>query len=72
MGTVESDDQGRVDEATRAEEEREATATASAGRGPTPDEERAAETSSVDPDVARENKKAVERGAAVRGEGQID
>lgn len=66
------DDEPRVDEATREEERREARVTPSAGRGPTPDEERAAEKNAVDPSVARENKEAVERGARVRGEGEID
>jgi hypothetical protein len=67
-----NDGRTNVDDATREEERREAGLTSSAGRGPTPDEERAAERNDVDPNVARENKEAVERGAHVRGEGEID
>ena len=39
---------------------------------PTPEEERAAERNQLDPDVARHNKEANERGANVQGEGQIE
>jgi hypothetical protein len=39
---------------------------------PTPEEERAAERNELDPEVARNNKEAIERGANVKGEGQIE
>lgn len=60
-----------VDEATRAAEKHDAEMEADAGRGPTPDEEAAAERNRLDPDVAGENKQAVERGAGQKGEGRI-
>ena len=66
------DEMTRISDATRQEERRQARTTASAGRGPTPDEADAAERNDVDPDVARTNKEAVERGASVHGEGRID
>jgi hypothetical protein len=72
MGTFQDDDGALVSDATREEERREARVTSNAGRGPTPEEEQAAERTNADPDVARENKAAAERGAHVRGEGQID
>lgn len=66
------DELARLSDQTRQEERREATTSASAGRGPTPEEAEAAERNDVDPEVARNNKEAVERGATVRGEGQLD
>lgn len=66
------DEMTRLSDATRQEERREAHATPSAGKEPTPEEEAAAERNDVDPNVARTNKEAVERGANVRGEGQVD
>ena len=66
------DEMTRVSDATRQEERREATLSADAGRGPTPEEAEAAERNDVDPEVARTNKDAVERGANVRGEGRVE
>ena len=66
------DERARVSDATRQEERREAHLTADAGRGPTPEEAEAAERNDVDPEVARTNKEAVERGAKVRGEGRVE
>lgn len=57
------------DPATTAAE-RDAQAPHDGDRAPTPDEERAAPTE-VDPDVAEAHREAIERGANVRGEGQI-
>lgn len=62
-----------VSDATRQEEQREATAGVDAGRAPTADEEAAAERNAeVDPAVAKNYEESVERGANVKGEGQID
>jgi hypothetical protein len=61
-----------VTDQTLEEERREARMSASAGDEPTPEEERAADRNSLDPEVARHNKEAVERGANVRGEGQVE
>lgn len=57
------------DPATTAAE-RDAQAPHDADRPPTPEEERAAPTD-VDPAVAEDYREATERGARVRGEGQI-
>lgn len=65
-------DLGRITDETLEEERREAGMTASAGDEPTPEEERAADRNSLDPEVARHNKEAVERGANVQGEGQVE
>lgn len=60
-----------VDEATRAVDEEDARVTGRADRMPTPDEERIADELELDPDVAEAYEDAIERGAKVRGEGQI-
>lgn len=60
-----------VSEATNEAEAGEAAASHGADRGPTSDEERAAETSKVDPDVAKSFANAAERGANDPGEGRI-
>ena len=65
-------DIGRVTDQTIEEERREAGMTASAGDDPTPEEERAADRNTPDPEVARRNREALERGANVKGEGQIE
>jgi hypothetical protein len=65
-------DTERVDPATLAAEEDEAQIHAGADRPPTEDEERAAEGNELDPDVARAYQEANERGADVKGEGQIE
>lgn len=51
----------------------DARAAHDADRPPTPDEERAAEDAAaqVDPDAADQYREAIERGAAVQGEGEI-
>ena len=64
-----TDDQ-LTDETVRADEA-DAAASHDADRPPTPDEEAAAPTE-VDPEVAAAYEDALERGAAVEGEGQID
>jgi hypothetical protein len=66
------DDQGAVTEATREAERREATMPADAGPEPTAEEAEAAERNTVDPDVARAEKEATERGARQKGEGRIE
>lgn len=65
-------DTDRLDPATVAAEEDEARARAGADRPPTEDEERAAEQNELDPDVARAYEEANERGANIKGEGQIE
>ena len=64
----------RSDAATTAADETDARAEHDADRPPTPEEERAAEQSAadVDPDVGDHYREMAERGASVRGEGQID
>ncbi len=65
-------DEGLVSDATRAEEEKEAAEKPDPGRPPTPEEEAAADRSSdLEPGVAESEKEAYERGANVKGEGQI-
>lgn len=70
--TTPGDEMTRIDDATRQAEQRDANMPADAGPAPTPDEERAAEQNTVDPEVARNNKEATERGAALQGEGRIE
>ena len=65
-------DLGRVTDETLEEERREAGKKSSPGDDPTPEEERAAERNTLDPEVARHNREAIERGANVQGEGQIE
>jgi hypothetical protein len=72
---TERNDAGRdeLTDATRAEEEREAHVTANPGRPATEDEERAAERHrGVDESVARHEREMLERGAHVKGEGQVE
>ena len=59
-------------DATVAEEGREASAPHDADRSPTDEELAAIEGDELDDDVARSHKEANERGANVKGEGQID
>lgn len=61
-----------VSDATRAAETAEERQQAAADRPPTPDEEAAAEQNDLDPSVAESYKREAERGADVKGEGQID
>ncbi len=65
------DGDGQVDDATRSEEEREARAQHVADRPPTAEEEAAAETNELDPDVAAHEREMDELGANVKGEGEI-
>ena len=61
------------DDQTRAEDERDAQAAHGADRAPTPEEEREAEKNPpVAPESAQAYEEALERGASVKGEGQID
>jgi hypothetical protein len=50
---------------------RDAVADHGADREPTPDEERLADEQQLDPEVAETYEEAIERGAHVRGEGEI-
>jgi hypothetical protein len=59
-------------DATVAEEDREAASSHDADRQPTDEELAAIEGDQVDEQVASAHKEANERGAKVRGEGQID
>jgi hypothetical protein len=51
---------------------RDAEASHRADREPTPDEERLADELELDPQVAETYEEAIERGANVKGEGQIE
>ena len=61
----------RVSDETRAAERKEAMMPADAGAEPTPEEAEAAERNDVDPQVAKAEKEATERGAKAKGEGRI-
>jgi hypothetical protein len=61
------------DDETVAEDEHDAQAAHTADREPTPDEEQAADSNPpLSPSAAEAYEEAIERGAAVKGEGQID
>ena len=61
------------DDQTLAEDERDARAEHRADRAPTPEEEQAADRNpSVPPESSQAYTEAIERGADVKGEGQID
>jgi hypothetical protein len=60
------------DDATKAEEEREAHAAHTADRPPTDDEERAAESNTLDPEVSEHEREMGKIGADVKGEGEIE
>ena len=66
------DETTRVDDATRQAEQRDAQKPADAGHMPTAEEEAAAEKNSVDPEVAKNEKAFVKKGANLKGEGQIE
>lgn len=67
-----AEDKTRPDLATEEAEEDEARAEHAADRPPTTDEELAAEEAGeLDPEVADHYKEAIERGAAIKGEGEI-
>ncbi len=61
-----------VDETTRTEELLEAAASHTADRPPTSEEEAAAESNTLDPEVADHEREMGKIGAEVKGEGQID
>jgi hypothetical protein len=61
-----------VDETTRVEELLEASAAHSADRPPTPEEEAAADSNVLDPEVAEHEREMGKIGAEVKGEGEID
>jgi hypothetical protein len=61
-----------VQDATKDEEAREAAASHTADRPPTPDEEAAAESNRLDPEVAEHEREMDRLGAEIKGEGQID
>jgi len=64
---------GQVSDETIDVDEDDARATHGADREPTPEEEEAAERgSTLPPESAQAYKEAIERGANVEGEGQID
>ena len=69
--TTDSDD-GRVQDATRAEEEREAKAAHTADRPPTEQEAAAAERNRLEPEVAEHEREMGKIGAEVKGEGEVD
>ena len=69
---TESTDPEVTDEATRRVDEDDAKAAHKADRMPTPEEEQIADGLEVDPDVAEAYEDAIERGAKVKGEGQIE
>jgi len=65
-------DDANVSDATRQAEERDAAKGRDPGRMPTPEEAQAADSQGpVDPEVARNEREQYERGANVKGEGQI-
>lgn len=64
-------DHTRPDRKTVGAEDAEASAEHRADRYPTEDEERAAEESELDPEVASNYKEAIERGANAKGEGAV-
>lgn len=67
------DETANLSDATRDEEAREASEAHRPDRDPTPEEEEAAERAGgTPPSVSEHAKEATERGANVKGEGQID
>jgi hypothetical protein len=66
-----SPDPDTTDDATRQVDVEDAQAAHRADRMPTPEEERTADELELDPDVAEAYEDAIERGANVKGEGQV-
>ncbi len=65
-------DENLVSDATQAEEEKEAAEKHEPDRDPTPEEEAAADRMRhLEPGVAEAHEEANERGANVKGEGQV-
>lgn len=69
---AEPQEHGTVSEETEQAEQVDEQQGARADRPPTDDEARAAETQKLDPAAAEAYKEAAERGANVKGEGQIE
>ncbi len=61
----------RPNAATRAAEAAEARVTAQADRAPTPEESKIADGLTLDPEVAKHEEEMLEKGANVKGEGQL-
>ena len=72
MAAREPETGGAVSEETREVDRRDGAKQGKADRMPTPDEERVADKLELDDDVAKNYKEAIETGANVKGEGQID
>ena len=66
-----ADDPDATSSETVSADEHDARAAHEADRAPTPEEETAAEQGHLDPAVAEAFEGAMERGANVKGEGQI-
>jgi hypothetical protein len=64
-------DETRSNKQTVEADERDAVAPHGADRAPTPEEEAKAEEFDLDPRAAKAYEEAIERGAKVKGEGQI-
>jgi hypothetical protein len=71
-GSGSTDEDAEVLDATKTEEAREANAPHAADRPPTADEERAAESNTLDPDVSQHEREMGKIGAEVKGEGEIE
>ncbi|MHB1988741.1 MAG: hypothetical protein ACYCSF_12295 [Acidimicrobiales bacterium] len=63
-------DQTPPDAATAEAEDKDERAAHVADRAPTPEEERVAESSDLDPEVAEHYREAIKTGAEVKGEGE--
>jgi hypothetical protein len=72
MAAREQEAGGAVSEETREVDRSDGAKQGKADRMPTPDEERVADELELDDDVAKNYKEAIETGANVKGEGQID
>ena len=73
MATPKQEASGAVSDATRDADRRDSAKQGKADRMPTPEEEREAEKlGKPDAEVAANYKEAMEIGAEVKGEGQID
>ena len=66
-----SDERTDVTDATRRAEREEAAAPHNPDRPPTEEEEADADSLTLDPDVREHYEEMIERGAVVKGEGQI-
>ena len=66
-----TDEHTDVSDATREAEREEAAAAHAADRAPTAEEEADAGEHAVDPDVREHYEEMIERGAEVKGEGEV-